>query len=487
MLLIKVVTCFSKYQTNPFNGGLSLPRWMAYNSVAIKKWKEPLKNGKHTLSNRKKFQQIRPAETTLLEIEKLGLARKRFVPGGYGKKIVFLTKKKWDERIERNKKMEEVVVEGLELPRFSFFAGAETPSSIPSEDLPEIAFVGRSNVGKSSLINALGDTITARTSDKPGMTRQLNFYAAGRLFNLVDMPGYGFAHAKEENRDEWRKLIETYITTRKTLKRIFLLVDARHGVKFADVRFIRMLEENKIQYQFVLTKCDLVNSSNLARQHILITKELANYRFGFESPLMISAKTKAGIDKMRREMLFLVGGLEKAREYLKWKKANEEENDRMTFSGLKEKSRTINDRLNDTGSREPSNRLENRRPQSFSKKPMASQKTMTISRTETRTGKYPSTSRNLLYMDRFKKAIPRKSNSAPKTNLGPATNLTHSKSKDSNQFDESENWLNKRTPKRLPTIKERLRTLIPNLKEEKGRRKVSSWQKEEYQFLNKNN
>lgn len=89
----------------------------------------------------------------------------------------------------------------------SFFAGAKVPSSIPPESLDEVAFVGRSNVGKSSLINAVADSTIVRTSDKPGLTQQLNFYHVGKLFHMVDMPGYGFAFAEEEQRQQWRELV----------------------------------------------------------------------------------------------------------------------------------------------------------------------------------------------------------------------------------------------------------------------------------------
>ncbi|CAG8452368.1 848_t:CDS:2 [Ambispora leptoticha] len=272
------------------------------------------------ISNRQKFKQIEPKLSTLIEIENHGLARRHYYKGKYGKKVFLMKKKKFEEFSKKTSTEEDI--EGLELPRLSFFAGAQIPSSFPKEDVPELAFVGRSNVGKSSLINALGDTTTARTSDKPGLTQQINFYAAGNIFNLVDMPGYGFAYADEEARLNWKKLIETYISTRKSLKRLYVLLDARHGIKIADKEFLMMVEKSRTKFQLILTKCDLVLSKDIARRYQLIKEELKNYRYAIETPIMVSSRTRAGIDKLRRDLLFLVNGLERAREVLRWKRTN---------------------------------------------------------------------------------------------------------------------------------------------------------------------
>ncbi|RKP23060.1 P-loop containing nucleoside triphosphate hydrolase protein [Syncephalis pseudoplumigaleata] len=125
-----------------------------------------------------------------------------------------------------------------------FFAGAKTPASFPPETLPEAAFVGRSNVGKSSLLNALARfTQPARVSDKPGLTQQINFFTAGSHFHLVDMPGYGFAYAKTEAVETWQSTIDAYLSTRQTLKRVYLLIDARHGLKHNDKAFLEKLDQ----------------------------------------------------------------------------------------------------------------------------------------------------------------------------------------------------------------------------------------------------
>ena len=113
--------------------------------------------------------------------------------------------------------------------RFSFVAGAETKETLPQLKMPQVAFVGRSNVGKSSLINAVAQSTLVRVSDTPGFTRALNFFQMGKLGVMVDMPGYGFAFAKEGAKESWQKLIYDYLENSKEMKRLFLLLDSRHG------------------------------------------------------------------------------------------------------------------------------------------------------------------------------------------------------------------------------------------------------------------
>ncbi|KAF8928431.1 hypothetical protein BGZ58_009665 [Dissophora ornata] len=137
--------------------------------------------------------------------------------------------------------------------------------------LQEIAIVGRSNVGKSTMINTLTESPnTARVSSKPGLTRQLNFYRCGDKFAMVDMPGYGFAFAKEEDRENWKGLIEEYLGSRTTLRRIYVIIDARHGLKVADKEFLAMLDSKSRKFQVVLTKCDLVSPPDLARCYMVV-------------------------------------------------------------------------------------------------------------------------------------------------------------------------------------------------------------------------
>jgi GTP-binding protein len=136
---------------------------------------------------------------------------------------------------------------------------------LPPADRPEIAFAGRSNVGKSSLINAVvRQKALARTSNTPGRTQELNFFAVeGVSCFLVDMPGYGYAEAPKEKVAAWTRLVDDYLRGRPTLKRVFMLVDARHGLKAADKPVMKMLDEAAVSYQIVLTKADKIPETTL--------------------------------------------------------------------------------------------------------------------------------------------------------------------------------------------------------------------------------
>ncbi|KAG0208648.1 hypothetical protein BGX28_000456 [Mortierella sp. GBA30] len=176
--------------------------------------------------------------------------------------------------------------------------------------LQEIAIVGRSNVGKSTMLNTLTESPnTARVSSKPGLTRQLNFYRCGDKFVVVDMPGYGFAFAKPEDKAAWTELIEEYLSSRKTLKRIYVMIDARHGLKVADKEFLTMLNSKSKKFQVVLTKCDLVPPPDLARTYMLVQDELKkSYRNAIaDRLLMVSSYTGAGMNTLRKDMLFVCG------------------------------------------------------------------------------------------------------------------------------------------------------------------------------------
>ncbi|CAO3613130.1 unnamed protein product [Cunninghamella echinulata] len=204
-------------------------------------------------------------------------------------------------------------------PILSFFAGAKTPSSFPPENMEEIGFVGRSNVGKSSLLNSLASTTIVRTSDKPGLTQQINFFNVGRLFTMVDMPGYGFAFVDENERKQWRGLMEDYITKRKVLKRLYVVIDARHGLKLPDIEFLQMLDRNKVKFQIVMTKSDLPVLPVLAKRIMVVKENIEKYHNAVKDVIVVSSKSGAGINQMRKEMLFLVGHL-KPREFYENKK-----------------------------------------------------------------------------------------------------------------------------------------------------------------------
>lgn len=180
-----------------------------------------------------------------------------------------------------------------------FATAAVSVESLPPMGLPEIAFAGRSNVGKSSLLNALtGRRALARTSQTPGRTRQLNFFdLSGRLL-LVDMPGLGYARAPKSEITAWNELIGAYLRGRTTLRRLCLLVDARHGLKAADRELIELLDQAAVSYQIVLTKQDKAKKT-LAAVSEKVAEELTGHAAALPEILVTSAKTGAGIDALR--------------------------------------------------------------------------------------------------------------------------------------------------------------------------------------------
>ncbi|KAL6047789.1 EngB-type G domain-containing protein [Balamuthia mandrillaris] len=192
--------------------------------------------------------------------------------------------------------------------KLNFVGAAKTKDSFLPETLPEVAVVGRSNVGKSSFINALTGQARARTSDKPGLTRSINWYNLQDKLYLVDLPGYGFAFAQEQEMEQWRKMMRAYLTTRNTLKRVCLLVDARHGLKASDIEFIQLLQEAGQRFQVVLTKVDVLEPLELARRAYLVKMGLARYKRALPTILMVSSKHNQGISATRKELyVFALG------------------------------------------------------------------------------------------------------------------------------------------------------------------------------------
>jgi GTP-binding protein len=187
-----------------------------------------------------------------------------------------------------------------------FVNGSTRLETIPEAGLPELAFAGRSNVGKSSLLNALtGRTALARTSNTPGRTQQLNFFTLGRRLSLVDLPGYGYAEAPKSEIARWTELVNRYLQGRPSLRRVLLLIDGRHGVKSTDEPVMKMLDAAAVSYQLVLTKADKlgpnVRAARIDETRAVIARHVAAY------PVLhvTSAETGAGVPVLRAALAAL--------------------------------------------------------------------------------------------------------------------------------------------------------------------------------------
>jgi len=190
--------------------------------------------------------------------------------------------------------------------RVDFLLSAPQLQFLPDPDVPEIAFCGRSNVGKSSLLNALtGRKALARTSVTPGRTQELNFFEVGTptRFRLVDMPGYGFAKAPVKVVERWKQLVRTYLRGRAMLKRTLVLVDSRHGLKPADLEMMTMLDEAAVGYRLVLTKADKVKASELAEVLAATEAEARKHPAAFPQVHATSAEKGMGIAELRAAVL----------------------------------------------------------------------------------------------------------------------------------------------------------------------------------------
>lgn len=184
-----------------------------------------------------------------------------------------------------------------------FVLGARSMAQIPTVDIPEIAFAGRSNVGKSSLLNALtGRKQLARTSNTPGRTREVNFFNAGSRLMLADLPGYGYARVSKTEVEAWTRLIEDYLRGRVQLRRCCLLIDARHGLKDSDRTAMKMMDQAAQNYQIVLTKCDKIKPGPLARLIDATVAETAKHGAAHPQIMCTSSKDNAGIAELRAEL-----------------------------------------------------------------------------------------------------------------------------------------------------------------------------------------
>jgi len=184
-----------------------------------------------------------------------------------------------------------------------FVMGAVRMEDIPPTKFPEIAFAGRSNVGKSSLVNALtGRKTLARVSNTPGRTKQVNFFLLSEKLMLADLPGYGYAKAAKKEVAGWNNLISQYLQGRPQLRRVLLLVDSRHGVKENDVQAMKLLDESAVIYQIILTKADKISQNE--RERVVASIEGFHKKHTALHPKVIltSAEKKEGIEELRVEL-----------------------------------------------------------------------------------------------------------------------------------------------------------------------------------------
>jgi len=184
-----------------------------------------------------------------------------------------------------------------------FMMGASQIAGLPPADLPEVAFAGRSNVGKSSLINALtGQKYLARASNEPGRTREVNFFVVDERLRLVDLPGYGFARASKVETKKFQNLGRDYLRGRPNLKRAYLLIDARHGLKPVDTEALDAFDKAAVSYQIILTKADKLKPAEVAKVAEASLKAVSRRPAAFPRVLATSSETGLGLPELRAEI-----------------------------------------------------------------------------------------------------------------------------------------------------------------------------------------
>ncbi len=188
----------------------------------------------------------------------------------------------------------------------TFMLSVVNLEQLPSPDRPEICFAGRSNVGKSSLINALTNRKgLARASNTPGRTRELNYFNVDDRLNLVDLPGYGYARASKVDIANWTKLTRMFLRGRAGLRRVFLLIDSRHGIKPSDIELMEMLDDAAVTYQLVLTKIDKIKRAELDKVMRRTSRTIVKRPAAHPELMVTSSEKKTGLDDLRAEIATL--------------------------------------------------------------------------------------------------------------------------------------------------------------------------------------
>ena len=181
-----------------------------------------------------------------------------------------------------------------------FLKGVVAMDGLPPADRPEVCFAGRSNVGKSTLINAVtGRKAIARASNTPGRTQEINYFTVGDSHYLVDLPGYGFANAPVAVVRQWQALLKQYLSGRATLRRAFVLVDARHGIKSVDEEIMALLDSSAVTFQCVLTKTDKIKTAERERVLDQVRGKLAPHPAAYPELILTSAETSEGLATLR--------------------------------------------------------------------------------------------------------------------------------------------------------------------------------------------
>lgn len=187
-----------------------------------------------------------------------------------------------------------------------FRLGIADLKQLPPSSIPEIAFAGRSNVGKSSLINALMGRKIAHVSHTPGRTQQLNFFDVGDFFWLVDMPGYGYAKVSKTLKENWNEVLRDYLKGRPNLRVVFLLIDSRHGLKDNDLEMMKMLDQAAVSYRIILTKSDEPKAGDLETVKKQVEERIVKHPAAFPEVFPVSSWKNNGIDELRNMIVDLL-------------------------------------------------------------------------------------------------------------------------------------------------------------------------------------